>query len=446
MHPHLPTWVRILIPFLVSTNIALLLSSNGSVGASVFLKIHLGKYKKLEFPSIFDFSLIKSIEDMWNAKAYILSLCIAIGSCVWPYTKLVLMLVLWIIPSTIISKKLRDKILRVLFVLGKWSLIDSYFLILTVVGFHFAIDFPIVNTVDIKDPNIVYIWVYSSYGFIAFIVGTVYSLALSHLVCYINRVVSNPYTAVETQQNTKVSVFKKQNLISKILLVIFVPFAFVLFIAGISVNSFSFEFFGLTGWALDILDKVNKRGISILKMIPQFPLSCEDPNSAGTRIIQIIYIITAVITPILHIIGLLIMLVFPMTKKQLFSWYNLCEVLYSWSCLDVFTVSIFISVVQISLLTNFMVGDSCDLINVILKKFFTKDKFIDGHYKCFEIHSILENGIFILMAAAIINTVAALWINAITRKVLEKSQETGDYVQIDEPGIILNSENYINEN
>ena len=174
-------------------------------------------------------------------------------------------------------------------------------------------------------------------------------------------------------------------------------------------------------------------------MIPQFPLSCEDPNSAGTRIIQIIYIITAVITPILHIIGLLIMLVFPMSKKQLFSWYKLCEVLYSWSCLDVFTVSIFISVVQISLLTNFMVGDSCDLIDVILKKFFTKDK-------CFEIHSILENGIFILMAAAIINTVAALWINAITRKVLEKSQETGDYVQIDEPGIILNSENYINEN
>lgn len=446
MHPKLPIWVRILIPFLICTNISLFLSSNGSIGASVFLKVHFGKDKKLEFPTIFDFALIKSIEDMWNAKAYILSMCVAIGSCVWPYTKLVLMLIVWIMPSTLITKKYRDRILRVLFELGKWSLIDSYFMILTVVGFHFVIDFPIVHEVTVNNQNILYIWVYPAYGFITLIIATIYSLALSHLICYINRKVSNPYDNITSENEGKSSVFKQQNLASKILLVIFLPFAFVLFLAGISVVSFSFEFDGLTGWALDILNLVNKKGYTVLEMIPKFPQSCEDSNSVRTRIIQVIYVITAVIAPILHIIALAVMLFVPMTKKQLFSMYNTCEVLYSWSCLDVFTVSIFISVVQIALLTDFMVGDNCDLINVVLKKFFPHDKYIDGHYKCFEIHSILENGTFLLIAAAIINTVAALWINAITRKVLEKDQDNEDYIRVNDPEVLLSSGSYVNGN
>ncbi|KAK8895817.1 hypothetical protein M9Y10_013702 [Tritrichomonas musculus] len=446
MHPKLPLWVRLLMPILICSNISVFLSSNGSYGGSVFLKMHFGDYKKLEFPSMFDFSLINSIRDMWKAGTYALSILVAIMSCIWPYTKLILMLIVWMIPSTILRKKHRDRILRILDELGKWSLLDSYFMILMVVGFHFVIDFPIVGDKTITKSNILYVWVYPAYGFIGLIGGTLYSLALSHIICYIDRYASNPSdNKIDTDpaSQVKISVFHEQNLPSKIFLAIFLPFALALFITGIAVRSFSFEFVGFTGWALDVLGIQNKMGYTVIDMVTMFPKSCEFPNNWEVRAIQVVYVITAIITPMLHIIALGFMLYFPMTKKHLFSMYNFCEVLYAWSCLDVFTLSLLVSMVQITQFTNFMVGHNCDLINDILRKFFTHDKYIDGHYKCFEVLTVLENGTFLLIAAAIINTVAALWINRVTRKVIEKDQDSGDYVPVaDKPEILLYSENY----
>lgn len=448
MHSRLPLWLRLLIPILILSNIALFLSSNGSIGGSVFLKLHFGDIKRLEFPSMFDFSLINSIKNMWKAGTYALSILVACMSCIWPYSKLILMLIVWMIPSTILKKKHRDRILRILDVLGKWSLLDSFFMILMVVGFHFVIHFPIVDLSEITKENLLYVWVMPVYGFTGLIVGTIYSLALSHIICYIDQYASksNQNTIDQKQQET-ISVFKEQNLVTKILLVLFLPFSLGLFITGISVKSFSFEFVGFTGWALDILDVKNIAGYTALDMITMFPKSCEFPNDWEVRTIQIVYVITAIITPMLHIIGLGLMLFIPMKKNNLYNMYNVCEVLYAWSCLDVFTLSLLVSMVQITQFTNFMVGHRCDLINEILKKFFTHEEFIEGHYKCFEVLTILENGTFLLIAAAVINTVAALWINAITRKALEKDQDSGDYVPVaDKPDVLLISENYTDVN
>ncbi|KAK8882627.1 hypothetical protein M9Y10_045269 [Tritrichomonas musculus] len=446
MHPRLPLWLRLLMPILILSNIALFISANGSIGGSVFLKLHFGDIKRLEFPSLFNFSLINSITDMWKAGTYALSILVACMSAIWPYSKLVLMLIVWMIPSSILKKKHRDRILRILDVLGKWSLLDSFFMILMVVGFHFVIRFPIVDTQQISKENILYVWVLPVYGFVGLIVGTIYSLALSHIICYIDQYASKSSKSnveIDPKSQIKTSVFKEQNLASKIFLVFFLPFALTLFLLGISVKSFSFEFVGFTGWALDVLNVKNKAGYTVIDMVTMFPNSCEFPNNWEVRTIQIVYVITAIITPILHIISLGIMLFTPFTRKALLTMYNVCEVLYAWSCLDVFTLSLLVSMIQITQFTNFMVGHRCDLINDVLKKFFNHEKFIDGHYKCFEVLTVLENGTFLLIAAALINTVSALWINAITRKVLEKDQDSGDYIPVaDKPDILLISENY----
>lgn len=438
------------MPILIVSNISLFLSANASYGGSVFIKILLGGDKYVEMPSMFNFGLINSIRDMWKAKTYVLSLIVLIMSCIWPYSKLVLMLIVWFIPANILKRIHRERILRLLDELGKWSLLDSYFMIMMVVSFHFILTFPIVNEGTIVDPNIVYVWVLPCYGFIGLIGGTIYSLALSHIICYFDRYVNRPENQKlvdEQRSKKKVCVFMKQNLTTKIILFIFLVCQFVIFVIGISCNSFSFEFVGLTGWALDILNIPSKSHYTVLQLAYKFPKGCEFPNSPSVRFVQVIYFITAVIFPILHILGLAATLLIPMSLKMLDYMYEIIEIFYAWSCLDVFCLSLIVTMFQITRFTNWMVGDRCDLIDEILKIFFTKEKYIEGHYKCFEVLTVFENGTFLLVSAAVINTVAHVWINILARKVIKADDSNDEYVQIaDSPENLLQTNDYTNSN
>lgn len=444
MHPRIPLWLRFVIPFLIIANIGLFISSNGSFGGSVFLKLHFGDTRRLEMPSFFDFSLINSIRDMWKAKTYALSILVAIMSCIWPYTKLIMMLIVWFVPATILSKERRQTLLKLLDELGKWSLLDSFFMVLMVVGFHFIIHFPIVDPNFIDKENVAYLWVYPAYGFLTLIGGTLFSLALSHIMCAIDRYIKNREKFSITRNDSKdkkICVFKEQNLATKIILPIFIPFQLALFIVGITCHSFSFKFVGLTGWALDLLSTPYEANYTVVELAYKFPISCEYSNSFNVRFIQIVYIITAIITPMLHIVAIAISLFVPLTKKWLNFMYVSMEYLYAWSCLDVFTLSLVVSIIQITQFTNFMVGDKCDLINMLLKKFFDDLEFIKGHEKCFEVLTVLKDGTFMLIASAVINTVSAIWVNHLTKNVLDREDEAELYVEVDDrPTLLLNSE------
>ena len=49
--------------------------------------------RRIKAPSLFDFSLVNSVRDMWLAGSEVLSFLVALFSGVWPYMKLFLMLI-----------------------------------------------------------------------------------------------------------------------------------------------------------------------------------------------------------------------------------------------------------------------------------------------------------------------------------------------------------------
>lgn len=51
-------------------------------------------------------------------------------SGIWPYVKLLLMLFCWCVKETVLSEKTRSALLTFLDVAGKWSLVDSYVLVI----------------------------------------------------------------------------------------------------------------------------------------------------------------------------------------------------------------------------------------------------------------------------------------------------------------------------
>ena len=83
--------------------------------------------------TFFTFSLGSSLKDMYEAGAYPLVFLIGTFSGVWPYLKCLLLLYSWFAPPWLFRPKQRGQTLQLLDILGKWSLIDIYVLVLCMI-------------------------------------------------------------------------------------------------------------------------------------------------------------------------------------------------------------------------------------------------------------------------------------------------------------------------
>ena len=87
---------------------------------------------------------------MWTAKCYPLSIIVAVFSGAWPYGKLLIMIVCWLVPGSLVSLSLRKRVMIITDAIGKWSLLDSYLMIVFMVAFrlHLEADIPPPNDLD----------------------------------------------------------------------------------------------------------------------------------------------------------------------------------------------------------------------------------------------------------------------------------------------------------
>jgi hypothetical protein len=157
-------------------------------------------------PSLFTFSLVNSIRDFWQAKVYPLSLLVAVLSGAWPYGKVLLMLMAWIVPPAWLPPARRETILLLVDALGKWSLIDSFIMVTFQIAFHFHFHFDVPEDPPFSGPGLlpsngtsnasapvdIKLFVVSYWGFTGFLIATMLSLFLSHTVLGVHRYVPPP--------------------------------------------------------------------------------------------------------------------------------------------------------------------------------------------------------------------------------------------------------------
>ena len=117
---------------------------------------------------------------MWTACAIVLATLIGTFSGCWPYIKLLLMGVVWCLPPSRLSIKTRGVFIQVLDIMGKWSLIDLYVLVMSMIAFFVDGSNPdeIIFPEDFYDVNL---WVTPVWGLYAFCFAVVGSLVLSHV-------------------------------------------------------------------------------------------------------------------------------------------------------------------------------------------------------------------------------------------------------------------------
>ena len=149
-----------------------------SPAALVILEIDMGNQVSPPL-TVFKFGLAETIREMWQAEVYYLAILIAFFTGGWPYIKMVAMLLAWVLPTSVLSVAWRNTLLVWLDLLGKWSLVDSFVMMVMMVGFNFSFD--IVPGVDIR------VTVNPQWGFYAFLLATAASLAIGHFVLACHR-------------------------------------------------------------------------------------------------------------------------------------------------------------------------------------------------------------------------------------------------------------------
>ena len=136
--PEIPLWLRLLMPVVILGNIGFFLSGHLSRGATVTIEATLAD-QSFKVSDFFEFSMMKSTVEIWNAGGKELSIMILIFSGIWPYTKQLITLALWFLPPTIVSISKRGSIFLWLDALAKWSMVDIFVLVITVAGFRISV-------------------------------------------------------------------------------------------------------------------------------------------------------------------------------------------------------------------------------------------------------------------------------------------------------------------
>jgi hypothetical protein len=374
-------FLRYLIPMILIGTIFLFVSSNASTGAYLSPVLHVNTTLEdgggIHLPPSFSFSLGSTIAGMYHAGVYMLMIIILIFSGIWPYAKLLLMLVAWILPPSMLSPAERGSLLVWLDILGKYSLVDSFVLILFMVGFCMHLELSTVYSTTTTFRLDLY--VEPQYGFYCFVMATVLSLLVGHVILYCHRrsLSWKSLNVANREANERESVmqhhfishkcpYSNQHLemskhCKQFLFTLVITSATILLI-GSFVPSFTMEILGVTKlFMCNSTDAVRTYSFATLGLAMSSS-SIEHPDALGIRLLQIFYYLFGLVTPLICLTCLTLLLCWPMSLRSQFFLLLCADVAYSWSGMEVFVLSIGVSMWQISRFAQFMVGAKVSML------------------------------------------------------------------------------------
>ena len=392
--PHIPAWIRFVIPISTIGTIVLLVSSNLSVGASVDLSLRVGTTGSIPISGLFQFSLGNTISELYGAGIYPLLFLVLVFSGIWPYAKLIWMLYIW--NTSYSDPHQRKQRLLTLDALSKFSLVDTYVLVVMLVAFRFHLDLSQSLGLDV--------YVTPEYGFYAFLLATCLSLLIGHGMLYFHRSTEHSrYTCysesdvglesasilsfafVRTANGSK----RRLSWLVQIVTVLSSLVALVCLLIGMSYESFSFDIGGLAGIALgeDHLTRysVLSLGWAIRESIPD--------ATRAVMCLQLAYYFYAVVTPLACLLLLLTLLVIPVPLQVQQNLVVAAEITHAWSAIEVFVLSIVAALFQLSTFASFLLGNRCDVLNGLMETLV--DRGIvpvdhDGSLQCFSVTARID--------------------------------------------------------
>eukprot|EP00928_Gymnodinium_smaydae_P012594 TRINITY_DN14571_c0_g1_i3.p1 TRINITY_DN14571_c0_g1~~TRINITY_DN14571_c0_g1_i3.p1 ORF type:complete len:1062 (-),score=128.46 TRINITY_DN14571_c0_g1_i3:52-2823(-) len=124
-----PSTVAIMFPFACVAASCLLAQSQVGIGATLNASVSASGSTSALGP-VYAFSLSRAVEDTWAIGSQESAVLTAIFSGLWPHVKLLALLAAWLLPPRLLSLRVRGGMLTLLDYVGKYSLFESWLLLL----------------------------------------------------------------------------------------------------------------------------------------------------------------------------------------------------------------------------------------------------------------------------------------------------------------------------
>lgn len=455
--PAIPLFVRLFMPIVILANVACFLSGHLNIGATVRIILDLGG-EELLIPNLFEFSMARSTIDLWEAGARELPILIFLFSGVWPYTKLLITFILWFLPPSAVSVATRGSILLWLDALAKWSMVDIFAFVVTLVSVRVSFASPkatfLPENLYSFDLLVVPLW-----GLYANMFAQVIAQVSSHFIIHYHRKIIfqsinerasgvNHSNAKDSQSLSSQDSMKRDHYAigggvaansddnaaqqkhrlcnhlferqhrdgSKIFVRNYVHYVLsfialllnVVLILSCIFPSFSTEVFGIVGvfteWGQDFNDAVFHHSVfSIVKeIIDEGTFLDSIKDSIGLALFSFLFIFTTLIVPIIQSIVLLVQWFLPMTDNTRNRVSILLEILQAWQYTEVFVVSIVVASWQLEPISTYLLNVYCESLDEGLRMISYLGIIGPEDVQCFQLKASVETSSYLFILSAIL--------------------------------------------
>jgi len=393
-HPKIPEWICLLVPALLVLSEAAYIYAHIDWGALIIMKVKILRDEP-SIPPLFKFNLKTAVDEMWEGHIYVLVMLIAGFSGGWPHVKNLVIMASWAAP---IPASLRKKWLSWLDVLGKYSLIDLFVMIIMMVSFRMHVD-PLQADMVVFD-----LVVTPGLGLFSFLFAVVLSLAATDIVLYYEelsqmfktdlkmlprRSVSGTEIEIRTDEGIIVQSF---TMLGKCCITFLLLLTVCLLVAGANVSSFEFIYGGLVSVFMDN-PKAEYSQIQIAEAVKDIG------HDFPSYVLWGVYLFFSIFIPISHLICLLLLWLCPLSLAYQRRLMFLTHMHQAWGCLEVVVLSMFAALLELTQFVDFIEKEYCwavdEMITPLLKN-------TDVQPLCIFVKSELLNGSWILLACALI--------------------------------------------
>jgi len=311
---------------------------------------------------------VSTVAHAWSSGCYVIAVLTVITSGIWPFVKLFMLLITWLVPPSCFSLTRRGMILNFLDDWGKYSFLDSWFLVITLSAF--ALEWQSVGSASFK------IQTTPANAFYTYLAATILSLVLGHIASDCHRRCGAARAAASSNASEwqvgagKVPLcnYAASQAERRVVWGMFGA-AVVLGVLGTFCHSFSFEVSGIFPQFLF--------GDSIERTYSVFSVGMSVANhryrETGLVGLEIVFIILALAVPTV-LFGLLSVLWFkPMLVRQQKRLLQACHLLNAWACLDVTALVLMIACFEFGKMAEWLIyegnfGAPCTMVKDITKE------------------------------------------------------------------------------
>jgi hypothetical protein len=440
----------LLVPLLISANLALFLVSAIpplGIGASVDVDMAVAG-EPIALPGVFYFSLPGTVRDAWVAGLYPFSLVVALLSGVWPYTKLLLMLMCWWAPASCMPSRRCERLLLTVDALGKWALLDFDLMMMMAVAFRLHLSLP-AGDGDVAPLN-VRVQVTPRFGIYGYLCACLLSLATSNaLLALQRRAVAaaeaaaaaaaaaregrpDPYSGeleeVAPPPPRAVRAYRFGRLCGGGGGMAPLPCAVQLSVAalllgcggaigyGATVETFSIELGGLVGALMGPTHTT--RSYSVLSLGVSLPHISDRASPVALCFFAGLFLTVCLVLPLLWLLLLALLWLVPLRPATQRRLLIAADVAQAWAALDVFLVTVLVSLFSLEQYATFLLGDECDGLNALLARPYFAP-LVRAEPRCFEVHNSLGAGLWILGAASLLQMALGNAVMSLSRAALD---------------------------